>query len=187
MLLGLAERRLGIADRLAAEITDRRDPKRVVHALSDILRAIACGYEDARSEARRVGKALRRVLRLMREHDLLAPGRVGSPRGPRSHDGTIVPDTIDTMWGTDLTATFTGEGPAAVFIAVDHCDAVGIGGATPRDCRQACCGDHRPARPETGCARAFRHSAGHCLRLRRCLRARVCATDLVAPSASPDA
>ena len=51
MLLGLAERRIGITDRLAAEITDRRDPTRVVHALSDILRArilaIACGYEDA--------------------------------------------------------------------------------------------------------------------------------------------
>src|SRR6201993_5249667 len=59
--------------------------------------------------------SLRRVLRLMREHDLLAPGRVGSPRGPRSHDGTIIPDTIDNMWGTDLTATFTGAGPAAVF------------------------------------------------------------------------
>src|SRR5690348_18095835 len=51
MLLALAERRLRIADRLAAEITDRRDPTRVVHALSDILRAriltVACGYEDA--------------------------------------------------------------------------------------------------------------------------------------------
>ena len=51
MLLALAERRMGIADRLAAEITDRRDPTRVVHALSDILRArilaISCGYEDA--------------------------------------------------------------------------------------------------------------------------------------------
>ena len=35
MLLGLAERRIGIAARLAAEITDRRDPTRVVHALSD--------------------------------------------------------------------------------------------------------------------------------------------------------
>jgi putative transposase len=54
----------------------------------------------------------RRVLRLMREHDLLAPSRVGSPRGPRSHDGTIIPETIDTMWGTDLTTTITGEGPA---------------------------------------------------------------------------
>ena len=30
----------------------------------------------------------RRVLRLMREHDLLAPGRVGRPHGPRAHDGT---------------------------------------------------------------------------------------------------
>ena len=71
--------------------------------------------------------SLRRVLRLMREHDLLAPGRVGSPRGPRSHDGTIIPETIDTMWGTDLTATLTGEGPAAVFIAVDHCSAECVG------------------------------------------------------------
>jgi hypothetical protein len=51
MLLALAERRMGIAARLAAEIIDRRDPRRVVHGLSDILRArmfaIACGYEDA--------------------------------------------------------------------------------------------------------------------------------------------
>src|ERR1700747_2028794 len=51
MLLASAERRMGIAARLAAEITDRRHRTRVVHALADILRArilaIACGYEDA--------------------------------------------------------------------------------------------------------------------------------------------
>ena len=70
---------------------------------------------------------LRRVLRLMRENDLLAPSRVGSPRGPRNHDGTIIPATVDTMWGTDLTTTFTGEGHAAVFIAVDHCSAECVG------------------------------------------------------------
>ena len=69
----------------------------------------------------------RRVLRLMREHDLLAPSRTGSPRGPRSHDGTIIPATIDTMWGTDLTTTVTGEGQAAVFVAVDHCSAECVG------------------------------------------------------------
>jgi transposase InsO family protein len=70
----------------------------------------------------------RRVLRLMREHDLLAPARVGSPRGPRAHDGTIIPETVDTLWGTDLTTTWTGEGQAAVFVAIDHCaaDCVGI-------------------------------------------------------------
>ena len=71
--------------------------------------------------------SLRRVLRLMRENDLLAPGRVGSPRGPRNHDGTIIPDTVDTLWGTDLTTTFTGEGQAAVFIAVDHFTAECVG------------------------------------------------------------
>lgn len=74
----------------------------------------------------------RRVLRLMRENGLLAPSRVGSPRGPRSHDGTIIPESIDTMWGTDLTTTITGEGQTAVFVAVDHFSAecVGIHAAT---------------------------------------------------------
>ena len=51
MLLAQAERRLGIAKRLARVIPDRRDADRVTHLLPDILRArifaIACGYEDA--------------------------------------------------------------------------------------------------------------------------------------------
>ncbi|QRM32185.1 IS1380 family transposase [Microvirga sp. VF16] len=50
MLLAQAERRLGIAARLARFIPDRRDPGRVTHAIPDMLRArifaIACGYED---------------------------------------------------------------------------------------------------------------------------------------------
>ena len=69
----------------------------------------------------------RRVLRLMREHGLLAPSRTGSPRGPRTHGGTIIPETVDSMWGADLTTTWTGEGQAAVFIAVDHCSAECVG------------------------------------------------------------
>jgi hypothetical protein len=51
MLLAQAERRLGIAERLAQVIPDRRDQDRVTHLVPDILRArifaIACGYEDA--------------------------------------------------------------------------------------------------------------------------------------------
>src|SRR5947209_4520566 len=51
MLLAQAERRLGLAERLAKVIPDRRDQDRVTHLLPDILRArifaIACGYEDA--------------------------------------------------------------------------------------------------------------------------------------------
>jgi len=71
--------------------------------------------------------SLRRVLRLMRQNNLLAPTRAGSPRGPRNHDGTIIPDTLDTMWGTDLTTTITGQGQAAVFVALDHCSAECVG------------------------------------------------------------
>src|SRR3954465_12166813 len=51
MLLAQADRRLGIAERLAQAIPDARDPDRVTHLLPGILRArifaIACGYEDA--------------------------------------------------------------------------------------------------------------------------------------------
>jgi Transposase DDE domain group 1 len=51
MLLAAAERRLQLADRLAAAIHDPRDARRVRHAMADIVRArifaIACGYEDA--------------------------------------------------------------------------------------------------------------------------------------------
>src|SRR4030088_2517849 len=77
----------------------------------------------ARLRVAGVRTSKRRVLRLTRESDLLAPSRVGPPRGPRSHDGTIIPEAVDMMWGTDLTTTITGEGQAAVFVAVDHCSA----------------------------------------------------------------
>jgi transposase InsO family protein len=69
----------------------------------------------------------RRVLRLMREHGLLAHQRAGRPHGSRAHDGTITTERVDTMWGTDLTSVMTGEGQAAVFIAVDHCSTECVG------------------------------------------------------------
>jgi putative transposase len=69
----------------------------------------------------------RRVLRLMREHGLLAHQRAGRPRGSRAHDGTITTERVDLMWGTDLTSVTTGEGQAAVFIAVDHGSAECVG------------------------------------------------------------
>lgn len=51
MLLSAAERRLGIADKLAGVIADPRDPGQITHTLQDMLRArmfaIAAGYEDA--------------------------------------------------------------------------------------------------------------------------------------------
>jgi putative transposase len=70
----------------------------------------------------------RRVLRLMRVHQLLAPTRQGHPHGPKAHDGTIIPAQVDTMWGTDMTATYTRQdGQVAIFIAVDHDSAECVG------------------------------------------------------------
>jgi len=51
LLLAAAERRLGIAEKLAVLIADPRNPLFITHSVADILRArmlaIACGYEDA--------------------------------------------------------------------------------------------------------------------------------------------
>jgi putative transposase len=68
-----------------------------------------------------------RVLRLMREAGLLAPTRTGRPHGPAAHDGTIIPERPDAMWGIDATAGWTDEGTATVFIAVDHFTAECVG------------------------------------------------------------
>jgi putative transposase len=70
----------------------------------------------------------RRVVRLRRAHQLLAPTRQGHPHGPKAHDGTIIPQQVDTMWGTDMTATYTRQdGQVAIFIAADHYSAECVG------------------------------------------------------------
>ena len=51
VLLREEERRLGLANLLAACLRDRRDSAPVTHTLAEMLRfrmlAVACGYEDA--------------------------------------------------------------------------------------------------------------------------------------------
>jgi transposase InsO family protein len=54
---------------------------------------------------------------------------MGNPHGPKAHDGKIITERVDDMWGTDMTSTITTtEGQAAIFFAVDHCsmECVGI-------------------------------------------------------------
>ena len=36
----------------------------------------------------------------MREHGLQAPQRVGHPHGSKAHDGTIITERPDELWGT---------------------------------------------------------------------------------------
>jgi transposase InsO family protein len=70
-----------------------------------------------------------RVLRLMRDNQLLSPARTAEPARSNPHEGTIVAEAPNQMWGTDATATFTEqEGAVTIFAAIDHCsaDCVGI-------------------------------------------------------------
>ena len=118
--------------RRAVSGADRKSDDALTREIRGVLAASPFHGEGHRKVWARLRYAgtrtsLRRVLRLMRQNNLLAPTRVGSPRGPRNHDGTIIPDTVDVMWGTDVTTTITGEGQAMVFIAVDHCSAECVG------------------------------------------------------------
>lgn len=68
-----------------------------------------------------------RVRRLMREHGLRAPYFPRRERGSKAHDGRVTTDRPDEMWGTDATATLTGEGSAFIFFVVDHCTSECMG------------------------------------------------------------
>ncbi|MGH7759477.1 MAG: IS3 family transposase [Candidatus Dormibacteria bacterium] len=121
-----------------AEPARKRGPKTVFsdQELTEQIRAVLSaspwlgeGYRKAWAQLRRAGirTSQARVLRLMREAQLLAPTRDGRAHGPKAHDGTITTDRPDEMWGTDATSTLTGEGQATIFIAVDHCTQECIG------------------------------------------------------------
>lgn len=82
------------------------------------------GYRKVHARLRRehgVRVGRKRVLRLMRAHHLLAPQRTSGRRKPRPHDGSIVPDAPDVMWGTDATMAYTLEdGWVWLFACIDH-------------------------------------------------------------------
>jgi putative transposase len=69
----------------------------------------------------------RRVLRLMRENNLLCPYR-GRPGNPRLHEGEIITPAPNLMWGTDGAKVFTvEEGWGWLFVAVEHWNAECLG------------------------------------------------------------
>lgn len=77
---------------------------------------------------KQVRSSMRRVLRVMRAADLLSPARQPEPVVDRPHEGTIVTDQPNVMWGTDATAAVTrAEGAVTIFAAIDHCTAECVG------------------------------------------------------------
>jgi hypothetical protein len=95
----------------------KRGPK--VLSDSELLMAIRQRIEDlifTGEEHRKIWARLRfagirtskeRVLRLMRENNLLSPSRWPEPGATNPHEGTIVATAPDRMWGTDATGTMT--------------------------------------------------------------------------------
>jgi hypothetical protein len=128
MLLSMAERRLGIADRLARCFPDRRDPTRITHTLADMIRArifaISCGYEDADDLDRlRTDPAFK-----------LACGRLpdsgadlcSQPTLSRLENGPSLKDAIRLTWALvdQWMASYERE-PASVTLDIDDtCDVV---------------------------------------------------------------
>jgi len=69
----------------------------------------------------------KRLLRVMRENQLLSPYRVAQ-RPEASHLGHITTEAPDLMWGTDATKVVTVEdGYVWLFATVDHCHSECMG------------------------------------------------------------
>jgi putative transposase len=88
------------------------------------------GYRKiwARLRHKGVRTAKDRVLRLLRQNQLLSPARQPQPVVSNPHEGTILAEAPNQMWGTDATAALTEtEGTITIFAAIDHCTAECVG------------------------------------------------------------
>ena len=80
-----------------------------------------CRKVRARLAHRGVAVGGKRVLRLMRQHQLLAPRRLGPPNGDPAHAGTIITTRPNEMWGTDARRFYTKhDGWCWFFGGIDH-------------------------------------------------------------------
>src|SRR5712692_3212889 len=120
-------------------VLQRRGPKTAWTdaALTEKIREVLAASPFSGEGHRKVWARLRhagvrsskaRVLRLMREAQLLAPSRT-VPRAENPHTGTIITERPNEVWFFYHETTVTvEEGPVTVFVAVDHCttECVGI-------------------------------------------------------------
>ena len=110
----------------------KRGPK-TVQSDTEVVRAIRGvlakrpffgeGHRKVRYLLRRWGLRIgkNRVLRLMRENQLLAPQRKGQPHGDKAHGGRIRTEVPNELWGTDAIRFYTDrEGWCWFFGAIDH-------------------------------------------------------------------
>ena len=121
----LYARRTHAQQRQAGAAPGRRGP---TPALSEATLRDAIQADLARSPFQ--GEGRRQVharLRVMRAYGLLSPHR-GRPGNAQMHDGTIVTQAPNVMWGTDGVRVFTlDHGWVWVFAAVEHWNAECVG------------------------------------------------------------
>lgn len=82
------------------------------------------GYKkvDARLKRKGVRASKTRVLEQMRDNGLLTPNRPNHNGSSRKHEGTIVTESPNMMWGTDGKYFYTAkEGRCCLFSVIDHC------------------------------------------------------------------
>jgi len=122
-----------------ALVSRRRGPKPIVSD-DDLLQHIRDDLANSpfRGEGhRKVWRRLRfrkgivasrnRVLRVMRENNLLSPSRVPAAP-PVVHDGSIITDAPNIMWGTDAIKVWTlADGWGWCFSLVEHWNAECLG------------------------------------------------------------
>ena len=80
----------------------------------------------ARLKRKKLAAGKARVLKIMRENNLLSPHR--SRCAPEPHDNTIVTDAPNLMWGTDGTQVQTVlDGTIHIFAVIEHWNAECLG------------------------------------------------------------
>ena len=126
----------------------------------------------ARLRRRGVRTSRKRVLRLTREAGLLAPTAQVRRRAQRLHEGTITVTSPDTLWATDATEGWTGEGRCAVFAVIDHASGEAWVDAAPRMdrfaaadlLREACAERFGSVEHAVAAGLALRYDGGPCFR-----------------------
>jgi putative transposase len=120
--------------RVAGKRGPRRSDEELLQQIRQVLDQSVFhgeGYRKVWARLRRKNVRVwkERVLRLMRENQLLSPNRPAVARPANPHQGTILVDSPNQLWGTDATTTFTEQdGLVTIFAAIDHCaaDCLGI-------------------------------------------------------------
>jgi hypothetical protein len=128
MLLAMAERRQGIADRLARSFPNRRDPSRITHTLADMIRTsrlrLDCAYERRRRFGQpacrsRVQARLWQIAR-DRRRSLFATDAVTTGERALPGDAIRLTYALVDQW----MASYERE-PASVILDIDdNCDVV---------------------------------------------------------------